>query len=326
MRRHTWVGIGGFIVAFWPALNARASERVIRTIDAADWTSVARAVARDTLGPSKGGVVPPPEFRDLKLVGTSNHGLTIVAQTRPAAAPLTIPLLSIESPAVTADDYAVVGRVAYAGVDPASDMDGVGYLELWSEFPGGGRYFTRTLSDTGPTQALAGRSAARPFRLPFCANPGQRPLRLEVNLVLPGKATVTLSDLKLVQDEDPAAIANVAATSTVPPPWWARDGVINCGIGLFGLIGFLGLSEPLIRRGRGYRVVVSAVVGVGLVGQVYFGWAMALVGRGDGWRDWGPLLLCAVAAWCVPLSIPRLNRRYRDAELRRMRAMDAVAV
>ena len=110
-----------------------------------------------------------------------------------------------------------------------------------------------------------------------------------------------------------------------PSPWWARARVTVTAAGLFGLVGFLGLAEPLIRRGRGRTAVLAAVVGVGLLGQVYFGWAMAVAGHGEPARAWGPLGLAAVAGWCVPACIPVLNRRYCQAELRRMRALDAVA-
>ena len=50
----------------------------------------------------------------------------------------------MEAPAVTGDSYAITGKVAYEGVE------GDGYLEMWSVFPDGSRYFSRTLDDAGP--------------------------------------------------------------------------------------------------------------------------------------------------------------------------------
>src|SRR5262245_39901377 len=48
-------------------------------------------------------------------------------------------LLTIERPKITSARYALRGRVRYEGVE------GEGYLEMWNQFPNGGRFFSRSL-------------------------------------------------------------------------------------------------------------------------------------------------------------------------------------
>ena len=257
--------------------------------------------------------------------GSSAKQIANVTVSLPPAAGLrTIPLLAVDDPGVTRGQYAIVGDVSYGGVGDA-DVVGYGYLEMWSDFADGGHYFTRALGDSGLMRGIRGRSGPRPFALPFDAG-DRRPTRISMNLVMSGRGGVGLTNLQLVQyDPAPPSTRPAVATNAPQPPWWARDRVTGTATGLFGLVGFLALAEPLMRRGRGRGTVLALVVAVGVLGEVYFGWAMAVAGHGEPWRTWTPLLLCGVAGLCVPACIPIVNRRYRDAELRRMRALDALA-
>ncbi len=133
-------------------------------------------------------------------------------------------------------------------------------------------------------------------------------------------AAYTAADTRL----SAAVLRFEAARRAVPRPWWTPAGVVVTAVGLLGFVGFVGFAEPLVRRGRGRAAVLSALVLVAVVGQAYFGWGMAVAGRGEPWRAWAPLLGGAAVAFLVAgLALPRVNRRYRDAELRRMRALDA---
>jgi len=81
---------------------------------------------------------------------------------------------------------------------------------MWSVFPDGSRYFSRTLDERGPLAKLRGASPARPFALPFFLQPdSRRPLRLEVNVVLPAGGRVTLDALRF--GSDAAALAGLLA-------------------------------------------------------------------------------------------------------------------
>jgi len=105
-----------------------------------------------------------------------------------------ITVLTIEDPGITTSRYAIVGQVRCA------DVMKPGHLELLNYFPDGGPYFSRTLMDAGPMQKLQGTSVWRAFELPFTLTDSPlRPTKLELNVVLPGRGTVCLSPLRLVQ-------------------------------------------------------------------------------------------------------------------------------
>ena len=102
----------------------------------------------------------------------------------------TFPLAAIDGPVVSTDGFAIVGEVSFRG------LEGSGYLEMWSVFPDGTRYFSRTLAPAGRLAALSGGSGVRTFALPFDPM-GVTPSRLEVNLVLPGAGRVRIGPLRL---------------------------------------------------------------------------------------------------------------------------------
>jgi hypothetical protein len=62
---------------------------------------------------------------------------------------------------------------------------------------------------------LKGRSGPRGFLLPFHAG-DLRPTRIRMDLVMPGRGTVSLANLRLVQYPKTAAVAARAASS----PWF----------------------------------------------------------------------------------------------------------
>jgi hypothetical protein len=105
---------------------------------------------------------------------TSGHvvddAVVVRAGQRGGAFPLTV----VEGPAVGGDGYAIMGDVQYSGVV------GHAYLEMWSVFPDGSRYFSRTLDDEGPLAAMTGTSDWRSFELPFYLQGAVPPDRLEI--------------------------------------------------------------------------------------------------------------------------------------------------
>jgi hypothetical protein len=124
--------------------------------------------------------------------------------------PLQVQLLKIVKPAVSTTVYAITGRVKYESVQ------GTGYLEMWNYFPAlhpgmpEGRYFSRTLGDSGEMGKISGTSDWRDFTLPFDpAGASGPPTRLVINLILPGRGTVYLSSVRLVKY--PAAPAETSS-------------------------------------------------------------------------------------------------------------------
>ena len=109
-------------------------------------------------------------------------------------------LFDIEKPVVPLDAYAVDGFVRYEGVE--SD----GFLEMWNHLPAkkgdaeiGQSFFSRTVDVSGPMGKLSGDSDWRAFQLPAIINDGtgRRPLKLTLNVVLPGEGIVEIRGLRL---------------------------------------------------------------------------------------------------------------------------------
>lgn len=235
----------------------------------------------------------------LKLVNDSNG-------------PKVFPLCELVKPPITTPSYAIRGKVRYQNVN------GVGFLEMWNYFDGGGHYFSRTLGTEGPMQMVTGTSSEREFILPFhTGGKAPAPNRLEVNLVLNGSGTVEVGPLELV------AIESIDFGDASGAWFDGRTaGILGAVLGTFiGLMG--GIVGTLVGIGKGKPFVValaSAMLGLGLtllaIGivavtfrqpfPVYFvlflsGGMMTLMGA----------LIMGIA----PM-------RYRQQELRRMQALD----
>lgn len=223
-------------------------------------------------------------------------------------------LTVLESPEITQPRYALAGEVRYEGVQ------GEGYLEMWNVFPDGSRYFTRSMAPSGPLKRLSGDEKGRYFVLPFTIlSSSNRPVRLEVNVHLPGKGTVWVGPLRLFQyDEsgDPSA---------VPGAWWSLQTGIWLGalggslLGIFaGLLGWLGA------RGRARSLVLggmAVMIGVGA-----FLLVLGIVGFALGQPYEVAYPAALLGAIAVGVGLPRffaLRKSYQEQELRKMEAMDA---
>jgi hypothetical protein len=289
-------------------------------------------------------------------------GATMVPATQPAgedgikvvggAAAGAHPVLRLENPAVTSPRYAIEGRVRYAGIRR------VGYLEMWSYFPDGGAYFTRTLAPpgSGPMAQLTGDSDWRTFSLPFTSRPRYLPRTLEVNVVLPGGGgTVWLGPAKLVQappTTGPApAVAPIAPPQPAPtsasgssaapapaPPeipgaprrstaWWddrtggLLGGVLGTALGLYGAT--VGI---LVSRGRARAFVVALTLAVSLTCVAMLAAGLTALLLGQPYAVWYVLVLSgAIGSLVVPAMLPTIRHRYEQVELRRMSVLDAGA-
>jgi hypothetical protein len=225
--------------------------------------------------------------------------------------PATEQVWAVESPALSGDQYAITGSVAY------EDVEGDAWLEMWSVFPDGSRYFSRTLDEHGPLAKLAGSSPARPFALPFFLTPeSPRPVRLELNVVLPAGGRVTLRDLRLG--------SGVAATAA-PGAWWSDrtagwiGGAAGSSVGLLG-----GLIGTLCTLGRGRRFVLAGLLALGVSGLVLLAVGGVALALGQPYAVWYPLVLLGVLDPVLAFSLlPTARRRFEEIELRRMQALDA---
>ena len=270
--------------------------------------SVDPAAAQDTMrirwddlqkqGKLVGGVVTPPES------GTTDYQLKVENTQQPARH---VTVLSIDQPSVKGPRYSFSGQVRYENVD------GAGYLELWNYFPGGGQYFSRTLGEHGAMMKLTGTSGWRQFVLPFDATGAPPPVKLVINVVLPGRGIVYLGPLQLGDQQGAGAFPEGGAT---PNRLLPLVGSIVGGIG--ALIG------TLTSMGRARRFVIASAAALVMLGVLLFAAGVAGFVWPRAYSSGSPLLLIfGFLTSLVPLSLlPVIRKRYESAELRAMRAQD----
>jgi hypothetical protein len=227
------------------------------------------------------------------------------------AAASTHTVLVLEQPVLEGTSFAVRGEVRTV------DVQGAGYLEMWTHFPDGNRYFSRTLADDGPLAKLAG-SSERPFLLPFQSRPdAPAPTRLVINVVLPGAGQVELTDLHYVASLD-------ASGASVPGAWWSEraGGWIGAGLGsVFGLAG--GAIGLLVSLGRARGLAMTLLGALLAIGGAGLAAGLVALCVGQPYAVFYPLLLCGAIALPLALVGRRVaQQRYQADELRRMRAMD----
>jgi len=251
-----------------------------------------------------GGEVVPPgggvAFESLKV-------------TNPDASPRVVPIFTLDRPGIEGPRYAIRGEVRGEGIE------GRGYLEMWNFFPGGGMYFSRTLAGSGPMSSLGGTFAFRAFVLPFTAEAGMKPEKLAVNVAFPGRGTVILGPLRLVElgpGDDPF----------VPAGAWLTSRQIGLIGGISG--GVLGLAGALVgflaSRGQARPVVLALLRGMLAVG------ILSLAALGVAWGSGQPrevllpfLLVGAIGTLVPAASLGKVQRQYEELEFRRMKALDA---
>jgi hypothetical protein len=227
------------------------------------------------------------------------------------AAPTTQQILVIEHPPVAGAGYQVTGSVAY------QEVAGEGYLEMWSEFPDGSRYFSRTLEASGPMAKLSGSSAGRAFVLPFFLQADSpRPTRLEVNVALPAGGRVEVRDLRF--GGEPGAAAATGA-------WWSPQTAGLLGGAGGSVVGLLGAAiGTLCSLGRARHFVFAALWALAGSGVVMLAAGGAALALGQPYEVYYPLLLLGVLDPVLALSLlPTARKRYETIELRRMQAFDA---
>ena len=225
--------------------------------------------------------------------------------------PATQQVWVVESPAVRGDQYAITGSVAYA------DVEGEAFLEMWSVFPDGSRYFSRSLDERGPMGKLSGSSPARPFVLPFFLTPDSpRPVRLELNVVLPAGGRVSVRELRFGSGDE---------AMTPPGAWWSErtGGLVGAAAG--SAVGLLGaVIGTLCTLGRGRRFVMAGLLALGVSGLALLAVGLVALALGQPYAVWYPLVLLGALDPVLAFSLlPTARRRFEEIELRRMQALDA---
>jgi hypothetical protein len=282
------------------------------------WVSVSTALAQDLAWQSSWTVL---KQSGQLTVGEIEPGGPSVPHEQlkidnPTNQPKTVTLLDLQHPNVSKFHYAMEGSIRY------NDVKGKGYLEMWSWFPDGGMYFSRTSGDSGPMQSFEGSSDWRPFSIPFYSDEKHGlPTRIVVNVVFADRGTVYLSPLKLLQYNAGSAEGLLKQKDG----WWSER---NAGwIGAIGgtIIGLLGgLIGTLAGCGMARRFVLAldaCLVGFGVMSLIAGLIALAL---GQPYAVYYPLLLGGIILTVVCGGIrPAIRQGYEQRELRRMAAMDA---
>jgi hypothetical protein len=297
MKREGSPSTVGIAVCFLMMFGTGVAQEE-RTLTEVSWEEVAEA-GRLTSGQT---VVDEATGKQVLMVSHGGGGRGV------------FPLTEIVAPGVTKRHYAVRGGVRYEGVG------GTGFLEMWSYFPDGSGYFSRTLDTGGAMQMISGDSEWREFVLPFDRGSDPQPAkpdRLVINLVLPDSGAVWISDLELIELDGSPNLYTGA--------WWngRTGGMVGGGIG--GLLGLLlALAGTLIGFGRGRHVVNVILAGTTGVGALCLITGFVALADEQPYPVTYPLFLIGVLALSFGIGGLLLARlSYRHRELRRMQALDA---
>jgi hypothetical protein len=183
---------------------------------------------------------------------------------------------------------------------------------LWNDFGAKGAFFTRSLAPWGKMQKLTGSSGWREFELPFLAEPGMRPRRLTLNVVLPGAGKVTVAQ---------ATLSPVNSAGD----WWTEPQAGLVGGALGTLVGTLGGLIGLSRAWSKLRRLALPLYFIGLsVSSVCLIAGLAALGLAQPWHVCYPLLLAGIiGVGVLGFNLWQQFQRHRADELRRITAVDA---
>lgn len=105
-----------------------------------------------------------------------------------ATRPRTIRLFEVSNPDV--DDAKLIFQARIRTRDATDKV----FLEMWCRFPGQGEFFSRGLD-----QPLMDTTGWTSQEIPFVLQKGQKPDLVKLNVVILGRGTVWLDDVKLVK-------------------------------------------------------------------------------------------------------------------------------
>jgi len=274
-------------------LRTQAAEEVLQEVSWATLKADGKLAAGEVLAPDATLKAEP-----LKVVNETSE-------------PKTVNVLTLEKPGITKPHYVLSGQVRYEAVE------GKAYLEMWSHFADGSAFFTRTLAQSGPLQAVSGTSGWRPVRLYFDASGAKAAAtKLVLNVVLPGKGTVYLSPFKLTQQD--TAVQDAGA-------WWGdRGGGILGGI-LGTLLGLIGAAIGILSsQGKARGLVTGTLKATLACGVVLLIAGSVALWQAQPYAVYYPLVLLGLLATVLPAAmLPVVRKRYEDIELRKMQARDA---
>lgn len=220
-------------------------------------------------------------------------------------------------------------RVPLTGVDKpyvyrarikSADLSSQAYLEMWSEF-GDASYFSRALD-----QPLTGDTDWRQCEAPFFLQPSDpRPQSATLGIRMEGPGTVWIDDMTLQSMVAAPVLAespNTVGWATASGLGWSR--FWRWASALFGILAgcwgaAVGYFAP---RGQGQPVILAvgiAFIAAGICSLLYGIWAAFTLPI----LEAIPALVLGGVDLIMFLPLMYITRRrYREAEMRRMQAMD----
>ena len=216
-----------------------------------------------------------------------------------------IPLLAIEEPPIKGASHLIAGEIQF------SDVTLPGIVEMWTVYTNGQRYFTRTMAEFGPMAKMIGTSDWRPLMLSFQGEAGRPPIKLEVNVILPGGGKVEFRNLALYQ-----------SPGNKPRAWWTDKQA-----GLYGgisgaVLGLLGaLCGCLAGFGKARRFVLGLLLALLILGVISLALGIYAITTSQPRSVWSPLLIVGLVM-TVSMSVVLVTTRnaYLQRELRKISA------
>lgn len=131
---------------------------------------------------SMDGIITRSGVRIDRQVSSDGNGSLRIS----AKAPVTVRLFEIKG--IDVEN----ARLIYQARIRTKDMTGQVYLEMWCHFPGKGEFFSRGLQS-----ALTGTVDWTTEETPFFLKKGENPDYVKLNLVVNGKGTAWIDDIRL---------------------------------------------------------------------------------------------------------------------------------
>jgi hypothetical protein len=94
----------------------------------------------------------------------------------------------------TGDVDAENARLIYQAKIRTEGVEGQVYLEMWCHFPGKGEFFSRNMNTP-----VSGTTNWTSMETPFFLKKGENPDNVKLNLVINGKGTVWVDDVRLLR-------------------------------------------------------------------------------------------------------------------------------
>jgi hypothetical protein len=134
---------------------------------------------------SMDGIITRSGVRIDKDISSDGNGSLRVTSTRPTVIRLfEIGDIDVEN-----------ARLTYQARLRTAHVEGQVYLEMWCRFPGKGEYFSRGLKTP-----LTGTTEWTTEETPFFLKKGENPDNVKLNLVINGKGTAWIDDIRLLRD------------------------------------------------------------------------------------------------------------------------------